>query len=443
MVIEAVEQQAELLLADAKDRWRSGEDVDAPTFLSEHPEITARRSLVLDVAYEDFCQHVDATDDKAVEAFLNRFPSFRNSLRKQIEVHQYLATHEDMLALAADADWPQPGDTIFDFKVLEELGRGTFARVYLCTQSGLGDRQVVVKVGHEGAYEADMLGKFSHRNIMPVHSVHRDELSGMSALCMPYRGRSTLCDVLDVAFAQGSCPKKARPILAAASRWTRSNEADPEDRPWQARLQRMNYVDAILELGVRLAEGLQHAHDQGILHGDLKPSNVLVTPAGTALVLDFNLAWQEQTRTAAPGGTLPYMAPEQIQSTIIELDGNPPRVDARADIFSLGAMLYELMCGRLPFPPAGGSLGVRATALQLLEAHHRGPRPLNQLNRQIGNDVATCIARCLSAEPAQRPASMAELAADLRRCLIPSRRVGRWLQVHQRWATGTTVLLVA
>ncbi len=100
----------------------------------------------------------------------------------------------------------------------------------------------------------------------------------------------------------------------------------------------------------RLADGLGHAHERGILHRDLKPANILLADDGQPMLLDFNLSEDLKLRSRAPaafiGGTLPYMAPEQLQAFQHGTCGG----DARSDIFSLGVILYELLTGEHPFP---------------------------------------------------------------------------------------------
>src|SRR5260221_5587323 len=111
----------------------------------------------------------------------------------------------------------------------------------------------------------------------------------------------------------------------------------------------MSYVEAILWIGARLADGLAHAHERGILHRDLKPANVLLTDEGQPMLLDFNLAEDTKLRcegtVAHAGGTLPYMSPEQMAGLV----AGGARVDARSDIYSLGVILFELLTGRHPF----------------------------------------------------------------------------------------------
>src|SRR5262249_27802611 len=146
----------------------------------------------------------------------------------------------------------------------------------------------------------------------------------------------------------------ARVLLEAARRSLPSGTLPPEVPDLaspDAVLLRGAFQDGALHLAVQLADALAFVHAQGVLHGDLKPSNVLLGPDGRPRLLDFNLSADVQAAYDQLGGTATYMSPEQLRSS------NPAAAgfDDRSDIFSLGVVLYELLCGRHPFgmPPEG------------------------------------------------------------------------------------------
>src|SRR5262249_48165679 len=143
-----------------------------------------------------------------------RYPELKHSLRKLLQFHRMLGDNPALLG-AAPPTWPEPGQTFLGFTLLRELGRGAFARVYLASETALGGRLVAGKVSPEGGAEADMLGRLQHPGIVPVHSVQVDQVSGLTAVCMPYLGNSTLGDVMDHAFSGPVLPNRARVILEA------------------------------------------------------------------------------------------------------------------------------------------------------------------------------------------------------------------------------------
>src|SRR5262249_40144177 len=166
----------------------------------------------------------------------------------------------------------------------------------------------------------------------------------------------------------------------------------------------------LLRLGLQLSEGMEAAHEHGVIHRDLKPGNLRVTSEGWLKILDFGLAKSSLTagvdvstetiaETGSVRGTLRYMAPEQLLAQT---------VDARTDIYAVGSILYEMATGQAPF--------CNQLATALVEAIvHQSPRPPRQLNSVISARLEDIILKCLEKEPANRYQSAKELAVDLRR----------------------------
>src|SRR5262249_40312260 len=158
----------------------------------------------------------------------------------------------------------------------------------------------------------------------------------LQAVCMPYFGSVTLADVLQALRDRKALPKSGGELTSLlGDRHARPAPAVPPARrptPALRLLEGRSHVEAALWLAARLADGLAHAHERGILHRDLKPANVLVTDEGQPMLLDFNLSEDTKRRSgdraALAGGTLPYMAPEQLE----ELRGDSAPVDERSDL---------------------------------------------------------------------------------------------------------------
>jgi serine/threonine protein kinase/predicted Zn-dependent protease len=324
---------------------------------------------------------------------------------------------------------PEVGGTFLGFELIAELGRGSFGRVFLGRQSDLAGRLVALKVSTEIVAESQKLAQLQHTHIVPVYSLH--QAGPLQAAVMPYYGSTTLADILNAFHDNASVPATGRGLvrtLEAKKETTRASisklrgpssssqpPAGPAPKPPEAsnnlrRLEGLTYVEAALWLGSCLADGLAHAHDRGILHRDLKPANVLLTDDGQPMLLDFNLA--DDTKEGGPprvGGTLAYMAPEHLAAFAgVEGAASP---DARADVFSLGVILFELLTGKHPFPRVQGPLEQVIPAM--LEARQCPyPRP-SQLNPAISPSVESILRKCLAPCPSRRYQSAAHLREDI------------------------------
>jgi serine/threonine protein kinase len=442
------------VLAEVESLLRRGEPVDAQALLAAHPQLRGQKSAVLDLAYEEFCQRLEAGEAVDRDQFCTRFPQFQASLRRLLSAHCLMAENlERHPAVVSPADWPSPGQTFLGFQLLEELGRGTFGRVFLASEPALGGRLVAVKVSREGAIEAQTLGRLNHPHIVPVHSVVEEQATGLTVVCMPYLGRATLCDVLDRAFApvpdeagkevRPQVPQRAEIILNAAHQATPDWQQIADWKGPAPVLRTGTYQDGVLHLAIQLADALAFIHGLGICHRDLKPSNVLLTPSGSAMLVDFNLSFDQQLADGRLGGTLPYMSPEQVLATDGQSQADPALCDGRSDLFSLGVILYELLTGLHPFGPIPLNLTVRQLRVQLLKSHRDGPHSLRQANPAVDSYLARLIKQCLAYNPNDRPASAAELGKALRRGLSPLRRGRRWLVQHARAVLAAGCLVLA
>ena len=302
------------------------------------------------------------------------------------------------------------GRTLGHYRIVEKIGAGGMGEVYRARDERL-ERDVALKVLPAGTLtdeharkrfrkEALALSKLNHPNIATVFDF--DTQDGTDFLVMELVEGVTLSDKL----AGG-------PLLEKE----------------------------ITRLGMQLAEALEEAHERGVVHRDLKPGNVMVTPKGQAKILDFGLAklvrpdvasatatTESFTETQAVAGTLPYMAPEQLRGE---------QVDARSDIYATGAVLYEMATGQRPFPETHGP---RLTDAIL----HQAPRLPSGLNRRVSPVLENIILKALDKEPERRYQSAKELLVDLRRLGVPSTAVRAEARPGPQrkavWAAGLAVV---
>jgi serine/threonine protein kinase/Tfp pilus assembly protein PilF len=436
----------------------------AAELLALHPELQNRRDHAFELLYEEYQLLSDVDDDIDLAEFCRDYPWFADELDKQFAAQW----HESSLIRATPAlsldphvvHWPQPGDRLAGFEIVDHLGDGASARVYLASEPALGDRLVAIKVSPHRSPEAATLGKLVHANIVPVHSVTFDEAGGLAIVCMPYLGRVTLHDVCWRLFcgkdrpshfawrrsplpdaAPLALPRRGRAVIESIDRLNQVGH-DLLVAPADPLLARRSYVEAVVHLAAQLADALAYTHAKGVFHGDLKPANVLLAPGGRPMLLDFNLANATNQVDFDVGGTVPYMAPERL---IAAATAHEVAIDPRSDIFSLGVMLYQSLCGAHPFAGLPDGPPSAESAAWMWQRQRSGPRPvpLEQRNVDVDPPLARVVERCLSFAPLDRPADAAELAGELRRQLARPRRLRRWVRGHRWLATAAAALLLA
>jgi serine/threonine protein kinase/predicted Zn-dependent protease len=444
-----------LLRAEMTLRWEGGDRVAAGWYRARYPDLEDESFVAL--IYEEFClreeEHSGEPPDPA--EYLERYPEVASALGRVLEIHGLVgsgtltATHPPG---PQAVPFPAAGETIAGFRLVEELGRGAFARVFLAQERQLADRPVALKVARAGSREPQTLARLQHTHIVPVHSYRTDPATGLHLLCMPYFGRVTLARVLEDPKVRAA--RSGSDLVAAVDRLG-ATEPPPGGRAaGRAALARRSYARAIAWWGARMAEALDHAHDRGVLHRDVKPSNVLVTADGMPMLLDFNLAREAvpgdgEADRSAPGGTLDYMAPEQLEELA---EGLSDRVDARSDVFSLGVLLYEALAGTRPFPAPRGAASAAEMLGRAAEDRRAGPPWLRSASPEVPAALQAVVRRCLEPDPDDRYSSAADLAGDLQAVADdrPLRfasepwpdRTRRWARRHRRaLATALPVVL--
>jgi serine/threonine protein kinase/Flp pilus assembly protein TadD len=413
----------ELVRADLEYSWRRGQSKLVEDYLAAFPQLRQDRAGLLAIAFEEYRLRQQAGEHPTPAEYRRRFCV--DTREWPIDLSDHDATGTPALE-EPSAEWPAAGDEFLGFRLVKELGQGAFGRVYLARQQGLADRLVALKVGRDLVAETQSLAQLQHSNIVPVYSVHRT--GPLQALCMPYFGSTTLADLF--AGRAASAPSHL-----------------PTSPPGS--------IASVLALVARLADGLAYAHGHGILHLDLKPANVLLADDGTPMLLDFSLAWDTKphrlTSAAYVGGTLPYMAPEQLEAF---RDGRT-RADPRSDVYALGLILWQWLTGRAPYSVPTGSLEEQLA--HLLAERRRSAPDVRQGNREISPAVASIVGHCLQSDPARRYQSAGELRDDIERHLadLPLRhapepswleRLGKWARRHPQltsaYTAGAVVVLV-
>lgn len=392
--------------------WRDQGESDIIETLRRHPELLAQRSLLLELVLDEYeSRRENKTVDLAEHC--NRFrklgESFYHSVQRQLAVHRFCEESDD------EPNWPEPGAVLGGFDIEEQLGTGATARVYLCREREIGDRRVVLKVSRDTTFEASILGRLQHPHITPVYSAGFFPECELHYLCMPYLGRRTLADLVLLAFHHGipKCDAVIRDVTAFHSECPATSS-----RRWLSQFPRMHlgtYVDSIVQSAIQMAGALEFAHERTVLHGDLKPSNVLLTSTAEPVLLDFNLSQDYAQAGRLCGGTLPYMPPEHLRRLgSTEEPENEPPFTPTSDIYSFGALLYELFTGLPPVNNVNLLGDFSETVAAICERLERGIRDIRSFNPYVSHRLSELVARCLSLEPKDRPATIGEVKRLLR-----------------------------
>jgi serine/threonine protein kinase len=316
----------------------------------------------------------------------------------------------------------QPGGRLGDFELVRVLGAGSFGRVFLARQLSLG-RLVALKVTTGYSGEARTLAGLEHEHIVRVFAEGVDGPTGLRLLAMHYVRGATLERVMQTLRGFDLDARTGKAIRGAV-RALAGPRSPTAGRGGEA-LAHCDAVEAVCWLGARLADALDHAHRRGVLHRDVKPSNILLGLDGRPLLADFNLAaGPRRGGEPAFGGTLGYMAPEHLDA-FNPNDPTPPRaVDARSDIYSLGVVLFELLTGRRPFGPAAAGFPPGEALRALAAARRQGAPAPRQLRPDIPAVLDRVVRRCLDPNPDRRYPTAEELARVLDGC-GELRRLGR------------------
>ncbi len=440
----------------------------------------------VDELAEEFARRLRAGEQPSVEEYAARHPERADEVRAVLAavemMEQLKPRREDELPRGASASLPDgPLKRIGDYRIVREIGRGGMGVVYEAEQESLG-RRVALKVlpPHLVAdersrsrfrRESQAAGRLHHTHIVPVFGA--GEADGHCFYVMQLiDGRGLDQAIRAAATHQGELPAtdpdqtvdivpSPQPLSPeAGARGLSASPLSPKGRGVGGEgknasdattitprfdltgLPARDYWRAAARIGSQVADALAYAHSQGVLHRDVKPSNLLLDAHGAVWVTDFGVAKLAEeaglTQSGELVGTLKYMPPERFAG----------RTDARGDVYSLGMTLYEMLTLRPAFPDTNPQHLIRLI-------HEQPPPRPRAVSPGIPHDLETIVLKAIARDPAHRYATAEEMAADLRRFLDdrpilakragPAERALRWCRRNPALAAaaGTIFVLLA
>jgi eukaryotic-like serine/threonine-protein kinase len=460
----------ELLRVDIQRRYAANLPVDLDSYWSMVPEDGNRNEVIREIAFEDYRTRKSHALSLRPERWADSLGVEKESWFLElcgngtgdITTH-FLKNSTDSIGSKIPPSGNSSVESVMDslgFKPVKQIGRGAFSCVYLARQESLASRYVVVKAVQRTFGEAQRLAELQHTNIVPIYSFHRRD--PWSFLCMPYAGLLTLSDYFDA--IPDSNLRSGQSFVSTIQgcrddTWKKEIDvdADPQASHFEdTERGSLNVSESLsplhrdalaLWLFSRVVDALHHAHARGILHGDIKPANLLIRNDGEPALLDFNLSQRfDRSEASVIGGTLAYMSPESMRS----LMGADSPVSIESDIYSLGVVIYQFLTGRLvyssPRSAAPADLEVAIGQRQNLVGWEDSD--------QTSPALRSIVEKCLAFSPGQRYASADQLREDLEceRWNLPLKhardhslrhRARKWISRHPRATSVGPVAAVA
>jgi len=441
----------ELIKVDMEYRWKHqnpGRYLE--DYGDRHPQVLTDDGLwPLDLIQEEL--HIRQQNDDEIYSgeYEERFPDQIEDLKPFLDAEDGQSTSLHNRKSPQKFD---PGDVIDDFDLIMLLGEGAFAQVFLARQISM-QRFVALKISAARGEEHKTLAQLDHPHIVRVFSQTVVEDQSLRLLFMQYHPGGTLKDFVDQIHKLPPDERHGAAFLTELDKMLDEKGAPvPLNSITRNRLASYRWPQVVCWLGGRIAEALDYSHKKGVLHRDLKPANVLVADDGSPRLADFNISFSDQVEGASPvayfGGSLAYMSPEQLEACHPSHDTQPEQLDARSDIYSLGILLWELICGERPFPDLAWALSGPQLLNEMIEDRRKGV-DTGQLPDEVTPLVVDVLLRTLEPDREQRISNGTDLARQLDLCLDPEvQRVlsppgGKLRALMSHFPTTTMIAIIA
>ncbi len=430
----------ELIKADLEFRWQHNRSpCKLEAYEAEFSLRDAAGELPLELIHEELHVRMQAgrrvTEEEIHERFPRQAPALCDLVGGMavsgtpteayfVETVQKTKLHTDVMPAGDAAVQFTPGQQIDDFQLLTKLGEGAFAQVFLARQVSM-ERLVALKISSHQGSEPQTLAQLDHANLVRVFDQRQSGEPAVRLLYMEVVPGGTLQSVVQLIRRTAPGARTGQLLLAVVDeKLAAHGSARPEGSPQRNWLSAASWPKAVCQIGAQLADGLAYAHGKGVLHRDIKPANVLLTPSGAPKLADFNVSYNGGRADEDPadtfGGSLIYMSPEQLQACHPVLGGSPQMVRETSDIYSLGVLLWELLCGTRPFADLEEEKSL-AKIQRMVDLRHYADfdELAGRLPADCPESLRQVLVRCLQPRQNERYQTAEEVARDLRLCLHP------------------------
>jgi serine/threonine protein kinase len=415
----------ELIKVDLEQRATRGKPKLLKEYVADYPELIEEKTgePSCDLIYEEYHIRRGAGQAVSLGEYCLRYPKSAAALKRLMGTEGVSVTTQ-MFSPAKKVVGIVVGQTIDDFELKAELGKGAFASVYLAKQVSM-DRLVALKISADKGSEPRTLGTFDHPNIVRVFDQRKLPAQRLLLCYMAYAPGGTLADVVR-GVRETPAPVRTGALLtvAVSEAMQRAGQFPPEDSHARRRMAAAPWPEMVCRIGIQLAQALDHAHKKGVLHRDVKPANVLLSSDGSPKLADFNISFNSQIEGASPaayfGGSLAYMSPEQLEACNPDHERDAADLDGRSDLYSAAVLLWELLHGERPFADEEMS-GVWSRDLEKMVKLRRTEPPYRPpgIADPVTKRLEQVLKKALSPDPADRQPNGAALAQEISLCLNP------------------------
>ena len=413
----------ELIKMDMAIACEQSADPESPPTIEDYLEpfsdLLSKETVPVDLVMEELQLRREIGATVEADDYQRRFPEHRSVIGQLLGVAEATAAVQNRRGPPS----VEIGSRLDDFLIVQTLGSGAFANVYLARQVSM-HRLVALKVSRGTGDEPQALAQFDHPNIVRVFDQREIDDGQIHLLYMQYLPGGTLADVVKLVRVNTRDSLSGSLLLDAVDKQLlRAAQAVPERSSVRQWLEAAPWPMVVAWVGIQLSRALADAHLRGVLHRDVKPANVLLSAEAIPKLADFNVSFAGSAGRAGAaasfGGSIGYMSPEHLRAISATALSEPETVAERADIYSLAILLWELWQGSRPFDADANPSSWTEAVEQQMSARNE---PLPEPNRRGGAServLEKTLRLALQPNPDDRPASGTELAGRLKLALHP------------------------